>query len=100
MAVSLPNLAARTILSHRHREKAQEDGNSSHKVWKGMTNSLLGGSKRMLCKIHGATRVVMTVDGLAVVGVVAVAIGEIGVSKRVRVVSFLYRVCSCIGFPM
>lgn len=39
-------------------------------------------------------------DGLAVAGAVAVAIGEIGVSKRVRVVSFLYRVCSCIGFPM
>lgn len=91
MAVNLlNNLVTRiTILSHHHRrEKVQGDGNSSQKVWKGMTNSLQGGSKMSLCKIHGVIRA-MTVDGLvdgvAVVAVVAVVvIGEIGVSKSVN----------------
>lgn len=87
MAVNLlNNLVTRiTILSHHHRrEKVRGDGNSSQKVWKGMTNSLQGGSKMKLCKIHGVIRA-MTVDGLVDgVAVVAVVIGEIGVSKSVN----------------
>lgn len=86
MAANLLNLETQRITvpphhHHRPKENTQADGSSSQKVWKGMTKSL-DGSKMMLCKIHGAIRVVMVVGLVEVVEVVeVVVIGEIGVSK-------------------